>query len=138
MPYKDKEKQREYQRNWMRKRRDDFFKDKSCVKCGSVSDLEIDHINPEEKVRHAIWSYSKEKRDTEIAKCQVLCNECHKKKTNEQRPKMFKKLDEKTVMAIFNSNGTCRQVAEEYGVVFQTISDIRRGKTHRDITKLRR
>lgn len=84
MPYKDKEKQREYQKQWMASRRADFFKDKSCVECKSVENLELDHIDPSKKITHNIWSWSKSRREEELAKCQVLCKECHKEKTREQ------------------------------------------------------
>lgn len=81
MPYSSKEQQREYMRKWVAKRRADFFADKSCVKCGSTDRMELDHIDPEQKVEHRIWSWSNERRKDELAKCQVLCEECHKDKT---------------------------------------------------------
>lgn len=81
MFYKDKEKQREYQRKWRAKRRSDYFKDKSCVKCSSKENLELDHIDPTKKITNNIWSWSEERRLEEIAKCQVLCEKCHKIKT---------------------------------------------------------
>jgi hypothetical protein len=58
-----------------------------CVQCGSTKRLEVDHIDPKEKVDHKVWSWSKERREAELAKCQVLCGTCHDKKTLEQRPK---------------------------------------------------
>lgn len=85
MGYKDPEKQREYQRKWMAKRKEEFFKDKECVECGDNEYLELDHIDPETKVTHSVWSWSKERREVELAKCQVLCENCHKKKTSEYR-----------------------------------------------------
>lgn len=82
MAYKDKDKQREFQRLWIAKRRKDFFDANGpCVKCSSWNRLELDHINPEDKVSHAIWSWSEKRRLEEIAKCQVLCHECHLQKT---------------------------------------------------------
>lgn len=65
----------------MKKRRATFFLNKSCIRCGSTSNLELDHINPKEKVSHRIWSWTKVKQDVELAKCQVLCITCHKNKT---------------------------------------------------------
>lgn len=82
MPYKNIEKKREYQRNWVAQRRDEYFQDKSCVRCGNHNELELDHIDPNTKVSHSIWSWSKERREKELAKCQVLCHTCHKEKTN--------------------------------------------------------
>lgn len=83
MPYKDPAKQREYQRLWCKKRRDEYFKDKFCVECGSKDNLELDHIDPSTKESHSIWSWSLERRTVELAKCQVLCNSDHAKKTIE-------------------------------------------------------
>lgn len=87
MPYKDKEKQREFQREWCRKRREDFFADKACI-CGSTINLELDHIDESKKITHRIWSWSEKRRNEELAKCQILCEACHKEKTSQylQRP----------------------------------------------------
>lgn len=85
MPLKDIDARRIYQRNyqrvWIRKRREDFFADKLCARCGSATDLELDHVNPALKVSHNIWSWRRERRETELAKCQVLCRKCHVTKT---------------------------------------------------------
>lgn len=86
MPFKDKDAQLEYQRQWMARRRAEYFKGKTCVSCGSDKDLELDHIDPEQKVSHKIWSWSATRRIAELAKCQVLCQECHMEKTDTQRP----------------------------------------------------
>ncbi len=84
MPYRDLERQREYQRRWMRQRRADFFAGKCCVDCGSTMALELDHLDPSQKNTHRIWSFSKKRRDAELQLCQVLCVRCHRKKTNRQ------------------------------------------------------
>ena len=88
MPYKSKEKQREFNRKWVAKRRAEFFKNKVCVQCGSKKDLELDHIKKEDKVSNRIWSWSKERRESEIKKCQILCHDpCHKEKTRQEYQK---------------------------------------------------
>lgn len=84
--YKDKDKQREYQRQWIANRRAEYFKDKSCVRCGSANKLELDHIDRKTKVTNSIWSWSEARRNEEIAKCQVLCSTCHKSKTRLEIP----------------------------------------------------
>ena len=85
MPYKDKTKQLEYQKRWMRKRRSDWFEGKSCVECGDTKKLELDHIDPSKKVTHNVWSWTESRRSKELAKCQALCEECHLKKTSKDR-----------------------------------------------------
>lgn len=79
------EAKREYQRNWIRRRRDAFFRGKSCAKCGSTQNLELDHIDPTKKVDHKIWSWAEHRRLIEIAKCQILCQDCHKEKTSTEQ-----------------------------------------------------
>lgn len=89
MPYKSREKQREFNRKWVAKRRAEFFKDKVCIKCGSSENLELDHVDRSTKVTNHIWSWCKEKREIEIKKCQVLCHPCHKEKTRLEYQKPF-------------------------------------------------
>lgn len=82
MAYKDKDKQREYQRNWVKARRDFWLSENGpCATCGSRIDLEVDHLDPDTKVTHRVFSWTKEKRDKELAKCQVLCSRCHMDKS---------------------------------------------------------
>jgi len=81
MPYKDPAQQAEYAREWVARRRAEWFADKCCAWCGSTEDLQLDHIDRTTKVSHRIWSWSQVRRDTEIAKCQVLCRPCHEEKT---------------------------------------------------------
>ena len=86
MGYKDPEKQRAYAREWIRKRRQKWFSQNGpCIKCGSWENLELDHIEPEKKISHNVWSWSQQRRDKELSKCQVLCQECHKAKTAEDK-----------------------------------------------------
>lgn len=83
MPYASLETQREYQKNWIASRRAEYFADKSCVRCDSTEALRLDHIDPGQKVSHRIWSWSTARREAELAKCQVLCETCHREKTAE-------------------------------------------------------
>lgn len=87
MPFKDVVAKKEYQRQWYANRRAGFFEGKACVECGDMDNLELDHIDPSQKVSHRIWSWSADRRAEEIAKCQVLCSECHLAKTRSERPK---------------------------------------------------
>jgi len=81
MPYKDRDAQREYQRKWVANRRAEWFSDKSCIVCGSTDKLELDHIDASQKISHNIWSWSWERIEEEVAKCQVLCRYHHQIKT---------------------------------------------------------
>src|SRR5438046_1152099 len=80
MPYRDKAKQRAYQAAWLRERRATWLKGKSCVTCGSVTNLEIDHVDPKAKQSHRVFSWRAERRDAELARTQVLCASCHRRK----------------------------------------------------------
>ncbi|URQ04828.1 HNH endonuclease [Streptomyces phage Emma1919] len=138
MPYKDKEKQKEYQRQWAAKRRADFFNGKVCVVCKSQRNLELDHIDPKKKVSHNIWSWSDDKRNKELAKCQVLCNSCHKakNKTDGSIPRGEKSnqssLTDKDVIEmreLFDSGKmTVMQLSRKYGIKHPNVSKIVRRK----------
>jgi 5-methylcytosine-specific restriction endonuclease McrA len=82
MPYKDPERQREYQRLRSAKTRADWLAGRSCKVCGSIKRLEVDHIDPDKKVSHRVWSWSNQRREIELSKCQVLCHTHHVEKTN--------------------------------------------------------
>ena len=55
-----------------------------CVKCGSTENLEFDHIDPKTKEKQygkSFTSLAKDKLDKEIDKAQLLCRNCHEKKS---------------------------------------------------------
>lgn len=79
MGYKDEDKQREYQRKWVARRREAFFCDKKCTHCGIDKDLQLHHLDPAQKESHSIWGWGDERRLPEIEKCIVLCRSCHYK-----------------------------------------------------------
>lgn len=85
MPYKNPDEQRDFQKKWVRKRRDDHFKGKKCASCGkpvTAHNADLDHKKPKRnRDGHKIWSREKKDRSKEIAKTQILCKACHKKKT---------------------------------------------------------
>ena len=83
MGYKDIEVQRKFQREWAANRKREFYIGKYCVRCGTTERLELDHIDRTKKISHNIWSWSKERRETEISKCQILCHTCHWEKTRD-------------------------------------------------------
>lgn len=93
------EAKREYQRQWVAKRREDYFADKNCEECGSTERLELDHKDPKQKVTHRIWSWSRERREAELKKCQILCEGCHKEKTSLYNQEKFS----------YDESGFCRR-----------------------------
>jgi hypothetical protein len=54
-----------------------------CVNCSSISQLEIDHIDPRTKFRElsSLTLYSLDRFLEELEKCQLLCRVCHEEKT---------------------------------------------------------
>jgi 5-methylcytosine-specific restriction endonuclease McrA len=84
-----KEYLRNYSRLYVAKNRAAYFAGKQCVKCGSTENLQLDHVDPKTKDLRLkkgtnLWSWSPVRRETEIAKCQVLCYPCHRIKTTEE------------------------------------------------------
>ncbi len=87
MGYRNRTQQRRHQRLWLRRRRAEWLTEHGpCRDCGSDKHLEVHHLDPSQKVSHRIWSWSKERREAELAKCIVLCRKCH----NQERIKKFK------------------------------------------------
>lgn len=87
MSFKDKDKQREYQRNWIAARRVEYIKLRGgvCCKCSSAVDLEFHHRDRMTKLDHKIWSWSISRLEAELMKCDLLCRECHFKETTKER-----------------------------------------------------
>lgn len=67
-----------------------YLKDKSCADCGedNIVVLEFDHIDPSRKsfsVSQAVkLGYGWKQVQDEINKCEVVCANCHKKRTARQ------------------------------------------------------
>ena len=114
MPLKDREKRREYHKEYMRrwyvknkskhiayvrnrdKKIKDWFKDykKSlqCEDCGEnhPACLDFHHVNPKEKsfaLGRANKFLSVKLLENEIAKCRLLCSNCHRKEHYRQKEK---------------------------------------------------
>ena len=73
-----REDKKRYQRAWIAQRRADWFAGKSCVECGSTENLCLHHVSRKNKLSHRIWSWAAERRNAEISKCAVLCEDCHR------------------------------------------------------------
>jgi hypothetical protein len=78
VPYRDPDAQREYQRKWMANRRAAALEGKTCAVCGTADGpFDFHHVDPAEKLDHKVWSWTAAKREAELAKCLVLCRDCH-------------------------------------------------------------
>lgn len=57
-----------------------------CNKCRRADDLHVDHIDPKSKEFTIMpsWSLSWDKLLPELAKCQLLCKECHLEKSRSE------------------------------------------------------
>lgn len=89
MANKDPEKNRAYMREYMQRRWKArraaaiAFLGKRCRKCGVSYPLEFDHIDPKTK-KHVISKFTSLNEVAfweEIRKCQLLCTDCHQKKS---------------------------------------------------------
>jgi hypothetical protein len=136
MPYADQDAQRAYQREWLARRRQEWIKSNGpCVDCGSWEDPEVDHANASDKVTHRVWSWSKARRDAELAKCVVRCGPCHEKKTVDRGERSHGESHGAThitaadVLAIRASTEPERVLARRYGVSNSTAHRIRTGET---------
>ena len=91
MPLKDPVERSKYQSKWMASRKAAWFADKVCAICGSKKDLQVDHVDSKTKdpilIKRRtgnIWSWSEDRLNAELAKCQALCKACHRAKTRQE------------------------------------------------------
>lgn len=65
-----------------------------CVTCGSTLKLEVDHIDHKNKnftIFSSTWDRPWEETKEELNKCQLLCKNCHLRKTVKDRNYVFVK-----------------------------------------------
>ena len=96
MPYKDKDKQRKYQRQWASKKGPnswlsrkiellDTAKNVPCQSCGAVHPpccMDLHHIDPSQKkyeISYLKKNGSIQLLEEELTKCACLCAICHRK-----------------------------------------------------------
>ena len=109
MPMATPEEQRAYQREWIRQRRSAWIDANGpCARCGSGDRLEVDHIDRTTKTYNPkqIWSLSRAKRDAELAKCQVLCRNCHEIKSMAELGNVYRGHGTETM---YNKGCKCRE-----------------------------
>lgn len=73
---------------YLRRRADALVQLGGRCKCGSTTDLQFDHINPATKLHNLTTMFSKSSQtqiDEELAKCQLLCKECHEAKSRAEQ-----------------------------------------------------
>ncbi len=89
MTDKDRDKYNAYMREYMlvryHKRRQEaiILLGGVCVDCGSVEDLQFDHIIAKDKTIDIskVWSCSSKRFNEEVSKCVLRCDSCHKIKS---------------------------------------------------------
>lgn len=77
----------DYHREYYKKRRQAIFDylGGKCVECGTTENLEVDHINREDKSFHVSQRLSVKNNSAELDKCQLLCTTHHKAKTSREQ-----------------------------------------------------
>lgn len=68
-----------------RRRREWLLANGPCKGCGSWQALEVDHIEPGTKRFTVNFERGRKANEAELAKCQVLCHDCHAIKTKAER-----------------------------------------------------
>lgn len=138
-----KEYLRNHHRVWVANRRKEWFVGKFCAACHSITNLELDHIDPSTKISHNVWSWTKKRRDDELAKCQVLCRKCHLQKTiSENRRRCgelvgtakLRNMDAQRIRTLYARNKiSARDLAKMYGSHRTNIHRIIKYKSYRAV-----
>lgn len=99
MPYADPQLQREYQVEWVaaRRQRAVILLGAKCTWCERTENLEFDHIDPSSKNpilklgrgTGSFWSWAWSRIEAELQKCWLLCEDCHRVKTRDDRPDLL-------------------------------------------------
>lgn len=103
MVFANKEDFNEYRNDWVRKRRRrfDVLKTVPCTDCGAIYPpyiMQWDHL-PEFEKSFTIgsnWQYSEARILDEIAKCELVCANCHAERTHNRAT--VSQLAEETVL----------------------------------------
>jgi 5-methylcytosine-specific restriction endonuclease McrA len=132
---RDKDKYNEYQSEYQRQR---YHKRRleaiqylggKCNNCSSLENLELDHIDRNKKSFgiSKLWSISKEKYQEELEKCQVLCRNCHEKKTLKDLGRVSAKDTHGTVSSSrYCKCDLCRNARNAYSKEYKRLWRLRR------------
>lgn len=98
--------------------------------------MEVDHIDPDSKVSHTVWSWTPKRRELELSKCQVLCRKCHRRKTSMRneascgviRLKLRKMSDNDVLKAVLlrRMGQTVREIGIKFNVSHTTVAALTR------------
>lgn len=104
---------------------------KSCAKCGSTENLEVDHIDPELKAFGVSNQWTKKntaKIAEELKKCQALCYSCHKEKSaRESSERKTGTFTHGTIYGWMKAKCTCSVCLETKLGWHATRNELRRG-----------
>lgn len=111
-----------------------------CVHCDSTVDLEFDHIDPSTKsfaIGGRLAGVSEAKLQQELAKCQLLCDDCHISKTRENKEFAPTRYGEACNLAVLTEREvldirakykprvyTMKMLSAEYGVTPDNVKQI--------------
>lgn len=96
-----------------------------CSVCNSKENLEIDHISQKDKSFSVsrLWSINKTDFWKEIEKCQILCKNCHKKKTLQDLGQKDARENHGTLSSYrYCKCDLCRQAKSEYNKKYRSRS----------------
>jgi len=109
-----KEKQKEYNARYYQKRKKKIidFLGGRCAECGSIDNLEVDHVDWRKKSFDVLREWSTKRTwdiiQKELEKCQLLCSEHHQIKTKQdQSEQKTKEPNHGTIYAWMKRKCTC-------------------------------
>jgi 5-methylcytosine-specific restriction endonuclease McrA len=138
MPY-SREEMREYMRAYRERRMADARQRLGgcCANCGSTEDLHFDHIDPASKAKAItqLLHASRARFEAELAKCQLLCGDCHRVKTRAGK-EIHHKLTQDQADELRHKAAagmSQRALAAEYGIHQSTAWSIIHERTYRAV-----
>ena len=107
-----------------------------CSICGSRQRLEVDHIDPTTKANHKVsqnmWNGCLKRLAHELLKCQVLCHDCHFKKSQTER-RDFNEYQARRFRNLYQHGVKISNLARVYGITHTGMSNIVKYKRYREV-----